>query len=69
MIHWPHISGYILTNTTTIQVGFLAGICVPCYTLLSAMVPSTQPMLDQCRDNLHTWRQLADTKKREMEAK
>ena len=50
-------------------MGFLAGICVPCYTLLSAMVPSTQPMLDQCRDNLHTWRQLADTKKREMEAK
>ena len=38
------------------QVGFLNGICIPCYNLLSSIVPSTTPMLDQCKENLVTWR-------------
>ncbi|VEN34412.1 unnamed protein product [Callosobruchus maculatus] len=40
------------------QVGFLTGICVPCYQLLYALIPETKPMLDMCQRNLERWRKI-----------
>lgn len=31
------------------QVGFLRGICIPCYQLLSDVIPATKPLLDNCK--------------------
>lgn len=52
-------------NIISSQVGFLSGICIPCYSLLSSVLPTVTPMLDQCRDNLGVWRKLAEAKKKE----
>ena len=48
------------------QVGFLAGICIPCYSLLTTLMPAVIPLLEQCKQNLTTWRELAEEKKKEM---
>lgn len=40
------------------QVGFLMGICIPCYTLLNTLIPETQPLLDMCQKNLQRWQAL-----------
>lgn len=40
------------------QVGFLTGICVPCYTLLYTLIPETKPLLDMCQENLERWRKI-----------
>ncbi|CAH0545707.1 unnamed protein product [Brassicogethes aeneus] len=40
------------------QVGFLMGICEPCYALLDALLPETRPLLEMCRENLERWRQI-----------
>lgn len=40
------------------QVGFLTGICIPCYTLLHTLIPETKPLLDMCQENLERWRKL-----------
>ncbi|KAG8199264.1 hypothetical protein JTE90_003687 [Oedothorax gibbosus] len=40
------------------QVGFLKGICIPCYELLYNLIPETKPMLDGCRENLEHWESL-----------
>ncbi|RDD45317.1 putative 3',5'-cyclic phosphodiesterase pde-5 [Trichoplax sp. H2] len=37
------------------QVGFVVGICLPCYELLVKVLPGTQPMLDGIRANLKKW--------------
>ncbi|KAK5637888.1 hypothetical protein RI129_000191 [Pyrocoelia pectoralis] len=37
------------------QVGFLTGICSPCYTLLHSVIPETKPLLNMCQDNLNHW--------------
>lgn len=42
------------------QVGFLTGICIPCYTLLYRLIPETQPLLNMCQKNLNKWRSIAD---------
>lgn len=39
----------------TSQVGFLMGICIPCYTLLKTLIPQTKPLLDMCQKNLQRW--------------
>lgn len=41
------------------QVGFLTGICIPCYTLLYTMIPYTQPLLAMCESNLKKWQAIA----------
>lgn len=47
------------------QVGFLMGICVPCYTILNNLLPETKPMLDMCEENLRKWQQIdVERKKR-----
>lgn len=40
------------------QVGFLTGICVPCYALLHALIPETKPLLEMCENNLENWRKI-----------
>lgn len=41
------------------QVGFISGICIPCYGLLYRLIPETKPLLDGCQSNLERWKQLA----------
>lgn len=40
------------------QVGFLMGICSPCYTLLNNLIPETKPLLNMCQSNLHRWQEI-----------
>ncbi|XP_031631374.1 probable 3',5'-cyclic phosphodiesterase pde-5 isoform X2 [Contarinia nasturtii] len=42
------------------QVGFLTGICIPCYTLLYRLIPETKPLLDMCQRNLNKWKSIAE---------
>ncbi|KAK7066509.1 hypothetical protein SK128_016611, partial [Halocaridina rubra] len=51
------------------QVGFLSGICMPCYELLFRLLPITEPLLLGCKKNLDTWKQIAEDKKKLMESK
>lgn len=39
------------------QVGFIVGICLPCYQLMEHVLPATKPMLMGLRENLSRWRQ------------
>jgi len=41
------------------QVGFITGICIPCYSLLNGLIPETKPLLDGCQSNLERWKELA----------
>ena len=41
------------------QVGFISGICIPCYGLLHSLIPETKPMLEGCENNLQRWKELA----------
>lgn len=47
------------------QVGFLTGICQPCYTLLYRLIPETKPLSDMLQENLRKWREIADTVSKE----
>lgn len=40
------------------QVGFLTGICVPCYSLLHTLIPETGPLLEMCQNNLENWQKI-----------
>lgn len=42
------------------QVGFLTGICIPCYTLLFRLIPETKPLLDMCQQNFERWKQISE---------
>ncbi|KAB0792388.1 hypothetical protein PPYR_14347 [Photinus pyralis] len=37
------------------QVGFLSGICAPCYALLKNLIPDTEPLLAMVHKNLDEW--------------
>ncbi|CAG0893464.1 unnamed protein product [Darwinula stevensoni] len=41
------------------QVGFMKGICLPCYKLLSKVIPQTKPLLQGCEQNTERWMQKA----------
>ena len=41
------------------QVGFISGICIPCYGLLHRLIPETKPLLDGVQSNLERWKKLA----------
>ena len=41
------------------QVGFLNGICIPCYKLLFRLIPETEPLLAMCQQNLDRWEAVA----------
>ncbi|XP_074640630.1 putative 3',5'-cyclic phosphodiesterase pde-5 isoform X4 [Tubulanus polymorphus] len=47
------------------QVGFIVGICLPCYELLAAVLPGTQPMVDGATANLKKWKELAEKNKKD----
>lgn len=51
------------------QVGFLTGICLPCYTLLHRLIPETKPLLDMCQINLEKWQGIAEKMQRMRELK
>uniref|UniRef100_A0A6M2DJ87 Phosphodiesterase n=1 Tax=Xenopsylla cheopis TaxID=163159 RepID=A0A6M2DJ87_XENCH len=42
------------------QVGFLTGICIPCYSILAKLIPETKPLLTQCQKNLDRWQELTE---------
>ena len=42
------------------QVGFLVGICQPCYILLWRLIPETKPLHDMLEQNLQKWREIAE---------
>lgn len=44
----------------TSQVGFLKGICQPCYTLLYELIPETKPLQDMLMMNLKTWQDIVE---------
>lgn len=41
------------------QVGFLSGICLPCYKVLYQLIPETKPLMDMVQINLTRWRKIA----------
>uniref|UniRef100_A0A8C5MJ04 Phosphodiesterase n=1 Tax=Leptobrachium leishanense TaxID=445787 RepID=A0A8C5MJ04_9ANUR len=41
------------------QIGFYNAVAVPCYTTLSQIIPSTQPLLQACRENLLQWEKVS----------
>ncbi|XP_059475966.1 probable 3',5'-cyclic phosphodiesterase pde-5 isoform X1 [Neocloeon triangulifer] len=51
------------------QVGFINGICIPCYSLLYKLLPETKPLLDQCKANLARWERLNEEQKKLRESK
>lgn len=40
------------------QVGFLLGICLPCYSLLNTLIPQTVPLIQMCQENLNRWQEI-----------
>ena len=50
------------------QVGFINGICLPCYEILARALPQAQPLVDGARSNLTRWKELAEENKRLKEA-
>lgn len=49
------------------QVGFLMGICLPCYSLLNSLIPQTMPMMQMCQDNLNRWQDIDKAKQMKAE--
>ncbi|KAF7284637.1 hypothetical protein GWI33_021826 [Rhynchophorus ferrugineus] len=45
------------------QVGFLNGICMPCYRLLNELIPECKPLLDMCEKNLDEWKKIDENLK------
>ncbi|KAK3612701.1 hypothetical protein CHS0354_042228 [Potamilus streckersoni] len=50
-----------------LEVGFLVGICLPCYELMAQVLPDTKPMADGASANLKRWQELADREQEEVE--
>ena len=46
------------------QVGFIGGICLPCYDLLVQVLPGTSPVRKQCEENLGSWIHLSKERKK-----
>lgn len=46
------------------QIGFLNGICIPCYSLLYRLIPETKGMLKQCQENLIKWQAIEEASKK-----
>lgn len=45
-----------------LEVGFLVGICLPCYELMAQVLPNTKPMVEGAMSNLKKWKYLAENK-------
>ncbi|KAI6242433.1 Phosphodiesterase [Aphelenchoides fujianensis] len=42
------------------QVGFMKGICVPCYDVISKVIPEAEPLKERSLYNLRKWQEMAD---------
>lgn len=51
------------------QVGFIGGICLPCYDLLVKVLPNTAPMQEQCTYNLNVWKAKAEERNNQLQIK
>ncbi|XP_070554826.1 probable 3',5'-cyclic phosphodiesterase pde-5 isoform X3 [Ptychodera flava] len=51
------------------QVGFIVGICMPCYELLYRVLPGSKPMMDGTAKNLQNWSALVAKQKADEEDK
>ncbi|XP_052776566.1 probable 3',5'-cyclic phosphodiesterase pde-5 isoform X2 [Mya arenaria] len=51
-----------------LEVGFLVGICLPCYELMAQVLPETKPMKDGALSNMKKWKQLAEKPRDDVEA-
>ncbi|XP_078610526.1 putative 3',5'-cyclic phosphodiesterase pde-5 isoform X3 [Branchiostoma floridae x Branchiostoma japonicum] len=45
------------------QVGFISGICLPCYRILAKVIPGCEPMVEGTLKNLEQWKKLANIQK------
>lgn len=63
----PMMDRYKPNEQAASQVGFLMGICVPCYTLLNNLLPETKPLLEMCQENLRHWREIDEQKRFKMD--
>lgn len=52
-----------------LQVGFIGGICLPCYDLLVKVLPNTAPMQEQCTYNLNVWKAKAEERNNQLQIK
>ncbi|TKR96924.1 hypothetical protein L596_010873 [Steinernema carpocapsae] len=50
------------------QVGFMRGICVPCYEVVSKILPETEQLKDRSMYNATKWEELAEEQKKREEA-
>lgn len=50
-----------------LEVGFLVGICLPCYELMAQVLPATKPMKDGALANMKKWKQLAEKPREDVE--
>lgn len=50
------------------QVGFLVGICLPCYELLQKCIPETKPLVDGSQSNLQKWSRMAQHNRAALDA-
>ncbi|XP_052274337.1 probable 3',5'-cyclic phosphodiesterase pde-5 isoform X2 [Dreissena polymorpha] len=50
-----------------LEVGFLVGICLPCYDLMVQILPETRPMKEGAVANMKKWKQLAEKSREDVE--
>jgi len=50
------------------QVGFLVGICLPCYELLQRCIPDTKPLVEGSQTNLTKWSRMAQHNRTALDA-
>ncbi|CAI2299650.1 unnamed protein product [Caenorhabditis sp. 36 PRJEB53466] len=49
------------------QVGFMRGICMPCYELIARIFPKVDKMRERCEYNAKKWEELAEEQKKKQE--
>ncbi|KAJ7387709.1 hypothetical protein OS493_001051 [Desmophyllum pertusum] len=50
------------------QVGFLVGICLPCYELLQKCIPETRALVEGSQSNLTKWSRMAQHNRAALDA-
>ncbi|VDD93505.1 unnamed protein product [Enterobius vermicularis] len=51
------------------QVGFMEGICIPCYELLAKVIPESEPFYQRAKENTKRWKEIAAEQKEKYENK
>lgn len=60
---------YKMLSPNCVQVGFLSGICLPCYNILKTVIPESAPLLEGVNKNLERWKTLYEEQKIIQEAR